>query len=316
VLWKASGAGRRAHLLGFAGALAAAFLVINLPLVMHPAAFQQSFDREMESVVHGQRGTTRSVPHALYWNVFRDNSTPVMWVLLVVFLAARWRERRSVTLVEWLLIGFPFAFALALSFSPKSNDRYFLPATAMLVVLAAMGALDAARLLIRWVPLRWATAGLIAALVAAQLPRWMRYEAAFQIDDNKALLERVKELPESAIVAKDSRIQLPDADNPRDAERLGHLPQKILAAKFAADLGSIDELRARGVTHVAISESDYGRFFLRGLRPKKGEAKDFARRKRFYEALLRDGELVFERQRSTVLYLHPGIRLYQMPPGE
>jgi hypothetical protein len=316
VLWFAPGEGRRAHLMGFFGAMVAALLVINLPLVLHPDTFRQSFDREMEFVVHGQRGTTRSVPHTLYWNVFRDNSTPVIWVLLLVFLAARWRERRSVTLVEWLLIGFPFALALALSFSPKSNDRYFLPATAMLVLLAALGALDAARLLGRWVPLRWATVAVVAALVAAQLPDWARYEAAFQRDDNAELFAWVKtQLPVSAIVAKDSRIQLPDPNNPHDAERFGRLPQKILADRFAADLGSIEGLRALGVTHVAVSESDYGRFFLRGLRPKKGEAEDFARRKAFYEELLRDGELVFERERGTVLYLHPGIRLYRMPPG-
>ena len=316
VLWLTPGVERRTHAIGFAGALLAALLVVNLPLVLHPSAFQRSLDREMEFVVHGQRGTTRSVPHALYWNVFRDNSTPAMWLLLLVFLAARWRERRSVTLVEWLLIGFPFAFAVALSFSPKSNDRYFLPATAMLTLLAAFGALDAGRLLSRWMPARWATVAVISVLVAAQVPSWARYEAAFQHDDNAELIDWIKtQLPASAVVAKDSRIQLPDPDNTRDAERFGRLPQKILAAKFAADLGSIEELRTRGVTHVAISESDYGRFFLRGLHPKTGEAADFARRKAFYEELLRDGEPVFERERGTVLYLHPGIRLYRLPPG-
>ncbi len=316
VLWLAPGKERRAHMLGFAGALTAAIIIINLPLVLHPDAFRQSFNREMEFVVHGQRGTTRSVPHALYWNVFRDNSTPVIWLLLAVFLTARWRDRRRVTLVEWLLIGFPFALALALSFSPKSNDRYFLPATAMLVLLAALGVRDAAKLLGYWVPQRWAAAAVVVALVVAQWPRWARYEMAFQHDDNAELFEWVKtQLPASAVVAKDSRIQLPDPESTRDAERFARLPQTILGAKFAADLGSIEELRAKGVTHVAISESDYGRFFLRGLRPKKGEAKDFARRQRFYEELLRDGELVFARERSTVLYLHPGIRLYQLPPG-
>jgi hypothetical protein len=31
---------------------------------------------------------------------------------------------------------------------------------------------------------------------------------------------------------------------------------------------------------------------------------------------LRAGDLLFHRERGTVLYLHPGIRLYAMPPGE
>ena len=317
VLWHAPRERRRADALGFAAALAASLLVINLPLVLHPGTFQQSFDREMQFVVHGQRGTTRSVPHTLYWNVFRDNSTPVIWALLLVFLAARWRERRSLTLIEWLLIGYPFALALALSFSPKSNDRYFLPATAMLVLLAACGALDAARLFSRWVPMRWTAAGMALTLAAAQFPGWARYEAAFQHDDNAEFFQWLKtELPAASVVAKDSRIQLPNPDNSREANRFGHLPQKIVAAKFAADLGSMEELRRQGITHAAVSESDYGRFFLRGLRPKEGEAEAFARRKAFYEQLLRDGELVFERERGTVLYLHPGIRLYRLPPGD
>jgi hypothetical protein len=109
---------------------------------------------------------------------------------------------------------------------------------------------------------------------------------------------------------------LPDPDNKRDATRFAPIPQKVIASKFAADIGTINELRRLGVTHVAISESDYGRFFLDGLKIKPSEATEFERRKAFYTELLRDGLLVFIRERETVLYLHPGIRIYQMPPGE
>jgi len=317
VLWFAPGAGRNARLMWFAGALLIGLLIINLPVMTQPGAFGQSFDRELQLAVHGQSGTTRSVPHTLYWNIFRDNTTPVMWGLLLVFLVARWRERRSVTLVEWLIIAFPFAYAVALSFSPKSNDRYFLPATGILTMLAAFGVLDGARLLSRWVPLRWATAALALALVAAQLPSWLRYEAAFQNDDNRELFDWVKtHLPPDAVIAKDSRVQLPSPKNTRVSEHFGLLPQTILAAKFAADLGSIRELRKRGVTHLAVSDSDFGRFFLRGLRPKKNDEDAFERRKNFYKKLLRDGDLLFVTERGTVLYLHPGLRLYRIPPPE
>ena len=290
--------------------------MINLPLILHPTAFAHSFDREMDLVVHGQQGVTRRVPHALYLNIFRDNSTPVMWVLLVAFLAERWRERRTLSFVEWLLIAFPFAYTLVLSFSPKTNDRYFLPATGLLTLFAAIGALDAGRMLRRWLPLRWVTLGAIVALVGAQMPSWLRYEIAFQHDDNRELLDWVRtQVPEKAVIAKDSRILLPDPENSRDAERFEPLPQTILAKKFAADVGTIDALRKMGVTHVAVSETDYGRFFLSGVRPRKDEAVDFERRKAFYTELLRDGDLIFQRERGTVLYLHPGIRLYRMPPG-
>ncbi len=325
VLWCAPGErGRRA--VWFCTALAAVLLVVNLPLLLHLGAFEKSFGREMQAVVHGQRGMTRSVPHTQYWNIFRDNSTPVVWVLLMVFLAARWRERRTVSLAEWLVIAFPFAYALALSFSPKSNDRYFLPATAVLTLLAALGAVDAARLLARWMPLRWALAGCAAGLVVsevASLPppldwhTFPEFLAAFQHDDNADLIVWIKaNLPADAVIAKDSRIQLPDPGNEKDRLRFAPMPQKILADRFVADLGTMAELRARGVTHLAVSASDYGRFLMRGLVPQTGERESFERRKAFYEELLRDGELIFSRERGAVLYLHPGIRLYRMLPAE
>ena len=308
----------------FFGALAAGLLVVNLPLLLHPDTFAKSFGREMDAVVEGQRGMTRHVPHAQYWNIFRDNSSPVIWVLLAVFLTARWRERRAVSLAEWLVIAFPFAYAVALSFSPKSNDRYFLPATAIFTLLAALGAVDAARLLARWMPLRWALAGCAAVLVIAQTASapppldwhtFAEYFAAFQHDDNAEFIAWIKaNLPPDAVIAKDSRIQLPDPDSEKDLRRFAPLPQKILAKRYAADFGTIEDLRARGVTHLAVSPTDYGRFLLPGLIPQKGELADFARRKAFYEALLRDGDAVFARERGTVLYLHPGIRLYRLPP--
>lgn len=317
VLWRTAREDRPARLAAFALTLVGALILINLPLVLNPAGFAHSFDREIQLVVHGQQGTTRRVPHSLYLNIFRDNTTPIMWALLIVFLVERWRERRVLQRVEWLLIAFPFVYTVALSFSPKSNDRYFLPATALFTLFAAFGALDAARLLGRWISPRWATIAVIAALVAAQLPSWCRYETAFQHDDNRELIDWIKShLPATAIIVKDSRILLPDPNSSRDAARFEPLEQKILAKKFAADVGSIEELRKLGVSHVAISETDYGRFFLNGVRPKKDEVKDFERRKAFYAELLRSGDLLFQRERGTVLYLHPGIRLYAMPPGE
>ncbi len=310
-----SGRKMRAILAGLA--LLATLLVINAPMTMHPGAFSQSFDRELQLAVHGQSGTTRSVPHALYWNIFRDNSTPIIWVLLAAFLFGRWHERQSVTLAEWLIIAFPFIYTLALSFSPKSNDRYFLPATGVLMVLAACGARDAARLVRRWIPMRWALPVLILALVAGQWPKWQRYDEAFAHDDNRELFEWVKKnLPPDAIIAKDSRVQLPSQENSRVSALFGELSQTVHAKKFAADLGTIRELRKFGVTHIAVSESDYGRLFLLGLRPKKENEDEFDRRRSFYKKLLHEGDLLFNRERGTVLYLHPGLRLYKIPPPE
>lgn len=307
-LLKAPGKYRR---VAFAAGLVAVLLIVNWPLLSDFTTFQSAFARETTFVVEGQKGSTRSIPHAQYWNVFIDNTTPAIWLLLALFLAARWGGWTAITLTRWHAVAFPFFYALMLSFSPKENDRYFLPATAMFTVLAALAVPDVARLFHR----KWAAPLAAIVLVLSQLPSWLRYERALQTDDSRDLQAWCRDqLPADAVIAKDSRIWLPDPKKP-DGVAADAIPQKVIASKFAADLGTNEQLLAQGITHVAVSESDYGRFFLKSLRPKKGEEAEFARRKTFYERLFREGKMVFERERGTVLYLHPGIRVYQITAG-
>jgi hypothetical protein len=63
---------------------------------------------------------------------------------------------------------------------------------------------------------------------------------------------------------------------------------------------------------VIVSETDYGKYFRRNLRPKKGEEGKFSQSRQFYERLFREGELLEEWDRGTVIYLHPGIRVYRL----
>jgi hypothetical protein len=308
---RARGAG-----LAFVLALLAVFTLVNWPLFTELTTFRESFGREVALVVKGQGGATQRVPHTEYWTSFRDNTTPAIWLLLVVFLVARWRERRSLSLAEGLLIGFPFAYTLALSFSPKANDRYYLPATAWLCLLAAMGASDLAA---RW-PRRgvWSIAALL--LVGAQFPDWsashpgwISYEQAFQVDDQTGLIEFLRrDVSPNAVLLKDSRIALPEPQQKKHAVPLDVIPQKVIAKHFAADAGDFDGLRAQGITHVIVSESDYGKFFRARLHPQKGQESSFARRREFYSRLFNEADLLWERERGTVIYLHPGIRVYRL----
>ncbi|HEX5177510.1 MAG TPA: hypothetical protein VFV83_10795, partial [Chthoniobacteraceae bacterium] len=309
------------RLLAFGTALLLTLIVVNLPLLMDAETFRKSFTREMDFVVHGQRGMTRRVPHAQYWNVFIDNTTPAIWLGLLALGSTRWRHWRTLTRAECCILGFPIFYAVLLSFSPKSNDRYFLPATALLTTFAVLGARDAAS---RWTSNLKARGAVLLAyavgLIVLQWFGWSRthpglwqYDVAFQTDDVTELAAFIRRtVPANSVIASDNRAGLPNERRARRGQVADPLPHKVLGGRYAADVGSLSELRAAGVTHVAVSESDYGRFFLDGLRPRADERDDFARRKSFYEELFHTGENLWERRRGTVIYLHPGIRLYRL----
>lgn len=318
VLWRARDANRARRIGIFCMALVAILAAVNLPLITNTTTFGKSLAREMDYVVYGQRGMTRNIPHAQYWNVFLDNTTPAIWLLLLLFLVARWRQRHELTAIEWSVIAFPFLYAVALSFSPKSNDRYFLPATAVFSFLAVLGVEDAAALVSRRAPQRVLLAVLALILIALQItgwsrtrPGWWHYDLAFQHDDIEELVTWLRtSLPPEAVLATDNRVGLPDARKKKYRTRAAPLPQRILRDRFVADLGSLAELRGQGVTHVIVSESDYGRFFLESLRPQKAEETNFLRRKTVYEEIFREGKRLWARPRGTVIYLHPGIEVY------
>jgi hypothetical protein len=337
-------------------------VIINFPLVCDllgfgHGTFQRSLHREVDLVVHGQGDVTRHVPHTLYWNVFLDNSTPVTWLLLAAFISS-WRYRRSLRpIAERLVAAFPFFLALALSFSPKENDRYFLPATAVFTLLAALGVQDLPQLGVKlWGlfgvqhPERFFTEhvrrliilGGGAAFLLLQFagwsptkPGWWRYDQAFTRDDTAELVAWIyKNLPPKATIVADARtgLRAPSKKMPNSPTPL---TQRLIVGKTAADaevreklaghkfdaahpeppMGILEQLRALKVDYVIVSESTYGRYTRENLRPKDPHDQKYARAKTFYEELLRAGEPLFLRDRGTVIYLHPGIRVYPMPPG-
>jgi hypothetical protein len=321
VLWKSPAAPRPAHIACFAAALSAVLLIVNWPLLAGFAKAQGSLARETTLVLRGQdEEVSRTVSHAAYWEYFLRNTTPVIWLLLAIFFFGLRRRWSLFSLPERALVIFPIAYTLLLSFSPKENDRYFLPAAAIFTVLGAAGVGELARK-----PYWKSRRNVVAAvgtlvLAAGQLPSWtrdraglLRYDAAFQRDDLQELIEWMRsEVPASAIVAKDKKVNLPDPKRKKHASRVGVVPQTILSGKkYAADLGTIDELRARGVTHVIVSSGVYGKFVEEGA-SSKPRSLEFRKRQAFYERLLRE-EPLFERERGTVIYLHPGLRVYRLP---
>lgn len=288
------------------------FLAINSPAVVNASGFAAGFEREVGFAVAGHKGITRDVPHGVYGAVFRTATNPLVWILLGIYAAGLALRARTARLSEWMLALFPLAFALLLSFSPKTHHRYFLPATGLLLTLTAIGAVTPA--LVRWrgkgLPqpaVCGVSALLIAATLAVQVPKFFAYFHGFQRDGRAAMAGYLREHAQpGTIVVQDKRADL-------DSQGL---PFEFRGKLFAADEGTFDELRAGGVEYVAVAEGDYGRFFRKDFRSTDDGADDYARRRAFYEQLFAEGELVFECEAGTLQYLQPSVKLYHLRPAD
>lgn len=319
VVWVSSITSRQRSLFvwaAFLGALVCVVAAINYPLLIQWGTFQTSFDKEVGLVLKGHGGLTRRVPHSEYLNIFIDNTTAVIAALLAWHLYSWWTRRGASPLPETFLTILPFVYVAALSCSPKSNDRYFLPATGLFTFLAAVGAVDLSQHLRRRFKPRHTLLILLFAASLFEAPRLWRYYRAFQMDDRAELVAWVKNnIPPGVTIAQDGRVKLAQAADMAQFGGGQPLFPKIIGRKFAADLGTIDELRAGGVTHAIVSQSDYGGFFRRSHGPQRGREASFHLQKAWYERLFREGELLWERPRGTVIYLHPGLRVYRLPGG-
>gem|GEM_PF-404030 len=313
-----------------AAAFAAVILAVNFPMLTAPGVMTRNVGEEIDFVVRGNKILTREVPHGVYGAVFRTSTNPAIWVLLVFFTAdllvglagrflpqrwpkaadwlKRWPGPGACDLVSWGLFLFGWFYTLLLSFSPKTHHRYFLPVTGLLLVFAAAGALRARGR--AWRPLALVT--LAAAIVWSALIT-LEFDSAFARDPRRDLLALIaNELPPDAGIAQDNRVGLPMPGDPRSPDPGIRLPQTVTGSMFAADLGTVAELRARGIRYVAVSGSIFNRFFLKGQRPREDGKDDFLRRQAFYNDLLTNAKLIWHSPSGRLQYLQPDLRLYEI----
>lgn len=292
----------------FAAGFVAVIAAVNFPLFARLAVFTHSFGRETDLVAHGESANmSGQVAFFEYLNIFLRNTTPVVWALVIAELIA---IRRRGDVFDWTMAIFPFAFMLLLSCSTKTNDRYFLPATAGFYYLAGLGAVDLPGLLTeRWAGLcrPWLVAAVALMVNGIYLEP---YVVAFAHDDRSEMLAWIRaNVPADAVIAAENRADLPV---PRRKERLAVQPlltQHVIETKYAADLGATPAaLAAEGISYVVVSQDDYGTFF------RKASKKDTPK-KEFYDVLFRDYQPLWQRERGTGIYLHPGLRVYRLKSG-
>ncbi len=292
-------------------------VAINFPVVTQWSAFRQSFHKELNLAVGGHGGMTRSIPHDVYLTAFRANVIFLLWPLILWYYVRCWRERRTLSGAEAVVALFPVLYLAILSFAPKTNDRYFLPATALFLCTAAMGMSllrdHLARRGLSPKHFRLATIALIVVGVSAQflhkgLPRYYR---AFQVDDTADLAAWVNTHLPDAHIAIDDKVMLASEKYDRYAPYQPAIHATV-APKPVEDFADIEELRQAGVTHVVLTQAVYGRYDLKSLRPKSGFKDEYERKKELYADLLAAKPL-WSRDRGTVVYLHPGLEVLAVP---
>lgn len=311
---------RRGRWKAFAAAFALTFLIANVPFPVNRISSPfRSISNEMDGITGGHRGLTRDVPHARYIRALRANTPLPLAVFAGVFVLALAATARRRSPVEWLTFLFPAAYLAMLSFSPKVADRYLLPVEVLLAFLGALGAAEIARALdapgsrVRQALAALALAAATAWMLSGSVPVFRSLFREYQTDDHAAAAGWVKaNLPLDAIIAEDHRVNL-SAEKSGGVSTTARVPQTVLNDDFAADLGTLDELRAKGVTHVAICPDTFKRFFDPSVKPGKKERESYDKRKAFYSALFTEGECVVAWPRSEIVYLHPGILIYRLP---
>ena len=306
--------GRRGEGIGaFACAFLAVFALVNLPLLLQLTTFQSSFHREMEFVVHGQRGMTRSVPHTVYLKAFQDNVHVGLCLFIIIAFRNFWLRRERRTALDWLLLLVPVIFLILLSFSPKTHDRYFLPATALFVCLAALGA-GQLRSRPAWRKAALALVGIAVALQLAGMPRHdlRSYYSAFQTDDRAELAAWLNAQHPTAVIVQDRRTLLPTEERQRFLAYQPALSAKVFG-EHLEQIADLEALRAKGVTLVALCQDNFGVYDLKSFRPQRGKEEVYGKTVKLYSALREGRKPLWERPRGLVTYLHPGLMVYDLP---
>ena len=64
--------------------------------------------------------------------------------------------------------------------------------------------------------------------------------------------------------------------------------------------------------YVVVAQTNFGRFFNKNLKSKKSRRLRYDEEKAFYEQLFKEGELRWQPKDRRVIYLHPGLRVYEI----
>ena len=288
--------------------------LINYRIFVEWSRFQEGLRYETNHVlIQHFGGTVMNWPNLFAAKgLFRETMPQILMLagVFLISLAVFWKRTSRWDLFLVLFGGF---FAIILSFSIIPEYRYNLPIIIMLHLMAALAVVRLAAVVIA--PLNWIVVVLaLALMIPFQLQRCLNYLNQFANDSRVRLRVFVAHNvpPDSVVLADAYAMQLYD-DDPQLAENERKLPVSLQAMFWVADFGEFESLSSLGVNYVAVSERAYGRFFD----PDVHAAPDdwhYSARRRFYEKLFAEGELVWSSNPDppTYSFVNPALRLYRI----
>ena len=308
---------RRWPLLGlFLVSLLVVFAAINYRLITDLSTFRESLARETDLVLEGQKGVTKSIPHAGFLERLLNRSLHLL-PFLVFGVRAAWRNRRKPGPAEWMLVCSPLALAVLLSFSTKDSGRYFLPAALGLSATAALGVSELAGFVRSGRGKQVAATLLAIVAIGASLWRSYSYIDGFRSDARRELLAWMDgHLPAGSRVLQGRKVCLPDPKSKfAEGWHRGLPPGLTVETTDSVPDKATDPkaLAALGFTHVVLAGDEFDRYLRTDQQPKKEFAEQFKQRRQFYEAMDKECPILWRREPGKVGTHQPELKLYALP---
>jgi hypothetical protein len=297
IVWVCS-AQRRRDLALLLAACTLGFFAVNLPLFTRPVTAAASLNRELNLLAGTMPGEVFvAVPHTVFAKFYWQTATPVLALLLVIYLYGLFVRRFRVPPVERVFLVLPSVYFVGLCWLSRPFDRYLLPAGALLACVSAMG-LATVR---EFRGGRVLAVLFVAASLAWQVPRLLQSGRGFKQDHGTQVVDFLENrLGADSKVLADWLTGLPPSNR---------IP--VSNTRINADV-TLEELRREGFTHIVVNARNTDRFFRTNATTDPRSAGQLGKLKAFYESLFHRGILLKEWKVGDNTILAKPLKIYSM----
>ncbi len=264
----------------FTAALAVGILAINHRAFEEQTHFERSLEAESEHSVTEHFSLTMDRPNTFFVDTVRRQTQWPATGLAATYLLLLPIGLRRRTAWDGFIVLYAAFWLTILSYSVIYFTRYALPAVLGVHVIAGLGAIALVGVFRRWS----GRAGGIVALAIALV--------VVVVQGRRVLI-----FNRQFIVANDTRTILADwvRNHVKPGEQVlaenysglgsADVPANIWMRTGAAELGSVESLRNRGIDYVVVADFWYERYFIPQVKPADGAEAGVARIRAFYDEL-------------------------------